>query len=63
MTEYQNLQKQFQSYAKKDEEMLSKKKARKNWQSTGPASARIDNDAPTFFEQIEAEVNQVMNAY
>ena len=43
--------------------MLSRKKARKNWQATGPSSARVDNDAPTFFEQIEAEVNQVMNAY
>ena len=58
-----NTQKQFQSFAKSDEDKQSKKKALKNLQSVGPSPARINNDAPTFLEQIEAEVNQVMNAY
>ena len=58
-----NPKKQIQSFAKSDEEIQSKKKALKNLQSVGPSPARINNDAPTFLEQIEAEVNQVMNAY
>ena len=33
--------------------MNLKKKASKTWQSVGPSSARIDNNAPTFFEQID----------
>ena len=57
------ISKKFQRNCKNDEEKRAKKQAHRNWQTVGQSSIKVDTDAPTFFEQLEAEVNQVMNAY
>ena len=47
-----NTQKQFQSFAKSDEEIQSKKKALNNLQSVGPSPAGINNDELTTHQHF-----------
>ena len=54
-------QKKFQRNCN-EEERIKKNAKKQITESFGSADVKVDDDAPTFLEQLQQEVNQLMNA-
>ena len=56
-----NPKKKFQRNCN-EEERIKKNAKKQITESVGSADVKVDDDAPTFLEQLQQEVNQLMNA-